>query len=84
MAWGEARTLLYNDCYAEILAGKHPGALGRDLLEVWHEIRSDLAPIVERTFGGEPVQMDDITLIMHRRGFPEETHFSFFVLACTG
>jgi PAS domain S-box-containing protein len=77
IAWGAARTLLYNDAYAEILARKHPAALGRDFLEVWHEIRSDLLPIVEKAYTGESVHMDDITLIMERRGYPEETHFSF-------
>jgi PAS domain S-box-containing protein len=77
IAWGPERTLLYNDAYAEILVSKHPTALGRDFLEVWHEIRADLLPIVEQAYGGESVHMDDITLIMQRRGYPEETHFSF-------
>ncbi|WP_218014067.1 PAS domain-containing protein [Rubellimicrobium roseum] len=77
VAWGPGRTLLYNDAYAAVLAGKHPAALGRDFLEVWHEIRDDLRPIVERALDGEPVQMDDITLMMERRGYPEETHFAF-------
>ncbi|HEY8381333.1 MAG TPA: PAS domain-containing protein, partial [Microvirga sp.] len=78
IAWGTERTLLYNDAYAEILASKHPAALGRDLLQVWHEIRDGLAPIVERTYAGHAVHMDDIQWTMHRRGYPEETHFSFF------
>lgn len=77
IAWGPKRTLLYNDAYAEILVQKHPAALGRDFLEVWHEIRADLLPIVEKAYGGEAVHMDDITLMMERRGYPEETHFSF-------
>jgi PAS domain S-box-containing protein len=77
IAWGPERTLLYNDAYAEILARKHPAALGRDFLEVWYEIRADLLPIVEQAYAGESVHMDDITLIMERRGYPEETHFSF-------
>ena len=34
-------------------------------------------PIVEQAYGGEPVHMDDITLIMERRGYLEEAHFSF-------
>ena len=41
VAWGPERTLLYNDAYAEVLAFKHPAALGGDLLEVWREIRAD-------------------------------------------
>lgn len=77
VVWGPARVLLYNDPYAEILAAKHPAALGRDFLEVWREIRADLVPIVERAYAGEPVQMDDILLWMERKGFREETHFAF-------
>src|ERR671920_572197 len=77
IAWGPERTLLYNDAYMQILARKHPAALGRDFLAVWHEIRSDLLPIVAQAYAGEPVHMDDITLVMERRGYPEETHFAF-------
>nr|WP_245218887.1 PAS domain-containing protein [Rubellimicrobium aerolatum] len=77
VAWGPGHTLIYNDAYAEVLASKHPGALGRGFLEVWGEIRDDLRPIVARALRGEPVQMDDITLTMMRKGYPEETHFAF-------
>src|SRR3712207_9087919 len=45
VAWGAGRTVLYNDAYAGILVRKHPDALGRDLLEVWHEIRPKLGQI---------------------------------------
>lgn len=78
VAWGGKRTLIYNDYYAEILGNKHPDALGRDFLEVWHEIREQLQPIVSSALHGEPVQMDDIPLVMYRHGYPEQTHFSFF------
>ena len=78
IVWGEARTLLYNDAYAEILGNKHPDALGRDFLAVWHEVRHDLEPMVVAAYRGEPWQMDDIQLWMERRGYREETHFSFF------
>lgn len=78
LVWGESRTLLYNDPYADILAAKHPAALGRDFLEVWHEIRDSLVPIVSAAYRGEPVQMNDIELWMQRRGYLEEAHFSFF------
>ncbi|WP_439532231.1 PAS domain-containing protein [Polymorphobacter sp.] len=77
VVWGPQRILLYNDGYAEILATKHPEALGRDFLEVWAEIRADIAPIVAQAYAGDPVRMDDIELVMHRRGYPEETHFAF-------
>jgi PAS domain S-box-containing protein len=77
IVWGREQTLIYNDGYATVLAGKHPGALGRSFLDVWSEIRADLTPIVEQAYAGTPVHMDDITLIMERRGFREETHFAF-------
>ncbi len=77
VVWGPAQILLYNDPYGEILGRKHPGAMGQPFLDVWSEIRDDLIPIVEQTYAGKPVQMDDITLIMHRKGYAEETHFAF-------
>jgi PAS domain S-box-containing protein len=77
IAWGGERTLLYNDAYAEVLADKHPMALGRNFLEVWSELRGDLEPIVDQAYAGQSVHMDDIELIMLRKGYPEETHFAF-------
>ena len=78
VAWGDERTFLYNDFYAPILGKKHPAALGTDFLDAWHEIRADLEPLVTAAYGGEPTQMNDIALLMHRHGHPEEAHFSFF------
>ena len=77
VVWGPEHTLLYNDAYSHILAAKHPAALGRSFLDVWDEIRPDLTPIVAQAYRGEPVSMDDIMLIMHRKGYLEETHFAF-------
>ena len=77
LVWGPEQILLYNDAYAQILGDKHPTALGRPFTEVWSEIRDDLTPIVTQAYGGEPVRMDDITLVMHRKGYAEETHFAF-------
>ncbi len=77
IAWGGEQILFYNDAYAAILANKHPDALGRPFLHVWSEIEADLIPIVDQAYGGVPVHMDDITLMMNRRGYMEETHFAF-------
>nr|WP_280842839.1 PAS domain S-box protein [Pararoseomonas baculiformis] len=77
IAWGPERTMLYNDSYAEVLGLKHPGALGQPFHKVWSEIWADIEPIVARCYAGEPIQMDDLKLVMHRHGHPEETHFAF-------
>ncbi|MET0428069.1 MAG: PAS domain-containing protein [Microvirga sp.] len=77
VAWGPEAILLYNDAYAQILARKHPSALGRPFLDAWSEIRDDLAVIVAQAYAGHPVHMDDITLFMERNGYREEAHFAF-------
>lgn len=77
VVWGPEQILLYNDAYAAILGDKHPSALGRRFLDVWAEIETDLRPMVDQAYSGVPVHMDDITLMMERRGFIEETHFAF-------
>jgi hypothetical protein len=38
VAWGPERTLLYNDSYVPVLGQRHPHALGRPALDVWHEL----------------------------------------------
>ncbi|WP_213880057.1 PAS domain-containing protein [Pseudomonas sp. dw_358] len=77
VAWGPARTLLYNDAYSQILEDRHPAAMGRDFLDVWHDVREQVLPMVERTYQGEAVQMNDISLQLQRHGQLEEAHFSF-------
>ncbi len=77
VVWGPEGTLLYNEAYGEILASKHPSAIGQPFLEVWSEIEADLIPIVTQAYRGEPVHMNDIELHMERRGYSEEAHFAF-------
>ncbi len=77
VAWGPARTMLYNDSYAVLCGGRHPAALGQPFRDVWFDIMDDIGPILERAFQGEATHMDDIAFVMTRNGYPEEAHFSF-------
>jgi PAS domain S-box-containing protein len=77
MAWGPGRTWLYNDAFTPILGRKHPAALGEPALEVWGEARAELEPLFARVFAGQPVQMEDIGLMLDRSGRLEESHFAF-------
>jgi PAS domain S-box-containing protein len=77
VAWGPQRVMLYNDGYAAILGQRHPAALGQTFVEVWFDILETVGPILEKAYAGESTHMDDIRLVMHRHGYPEETHFSF-------
>ncbi len=77
LSWGPERILLYNDSYVPLLGSKHPNALGRPFFDVWPEVRGDIAPLFERVFSGEPIHMDEISLLVDRHGTPEEAHFAF-------
>ncbi len=78
LVWGSGRTLLYNDLYADILGDRHPAALGRDYLEVWSDIRSDLEPLVNEAASGRPVHTDAAVHVLDRGHGDEEARFSLF------
>lgn len=75
--WGSDRTFFYNDAYAPILASKHPQAFGNKFHEVWAEIWSDVELFVKEVDKGEAIYLEDLRLILHRKGFDEEAYFTF-------
>ena len=77
VAWGAGQEFLYNDSYAEILGAKHPLALGRPFKEVWSEIWDDISPIVDLAMEGKASYFENLPLIMHRKGYDEQTWFTF-------
>lgn len=77
LVWGPGLTLIYNDGYADFLGARHPGALGQSFREVWAEIWKDIGPLVERAYAGETTTITDMPLVMTRKGFPEETWWTF-------
>ena len=77
VAWGRELTFLYNDAYAEILGQKHPWALGQPFQAIWGEIWGDLEPLVARALSGEGTYQEDLPLLMRRKGYDEQTWFTF-------
>jgi len=77
IAWGPELTFLYNDAYAEILGDKHPQALGRTFRQVWWDIWDDIKPLVDRALADEATWSENLPLTMNRRGFMEETWWTF-------
>lgn len=77
VAWGEDLGFLYNDAYAEILADKHPAALGRPFQAIWSEIWDDLLPLIDAAMAGEATYRKDLPLLMRRHGYDEQTWFTF-------
>jgi PAS domain S-box-containing protein len=76
--WGPELVKIYNDAYAEIIAGKHPHALGSPGRSVWPEIWDTIGPMLDRVMNaGEAFPANDLRLDLHRNGYPEECYFSF-------
>jgi signal transduction histidine kinase len=77
VAWGKELGFLYNDAYAEILGAKHPRALGSRFYDIWSEIWADISPLIDSAMAGEATYREDLPLLMNRRGFDEQTWFTF-------
>ncbi len=77
VAWGPELGFLYNDPYAEILGSKHPASLGARFHVIWAEIWPDIVPLIDAAIAGEASYREDLPLLMNRRGFDEQTWFTF-------
>jgi signal transduction histidine kinase/ActR/RegA family two-component response regulator len=77
VAWGPDLGFLYNDPYAEILGAKHPRALGSKFYDVWSEIWPDISPLIDAALAGQATYREDLSLLMNRKGFDEQTWFTF-------
>jgi hypothetical protein len=76
LAWGPELVSFYNDAYLPILGSK-PDALGRPVREVWPEVWDEVNPIVARALSGEVSYFEDLALTLERKGYPEETWWTF-------
>jgi len=76
--WGPQFVMLYNDAYSEIIAAKHPRALGQPGCECWPEIWDIIGPMLhgvrER---GEATWSENQYLPLERHGYAEECYFTF-------
>jgi PAS domain S-box-containing protein len=77
VAWGPELGFLYNDAYAVILGAKHPQAMGSRFEDIWREIWSEVGPLAHRALQGEATWLEDLPLVMNRKGFDEQTWFTF-------
>jgi hypothetical protein len=77
VAWGPHLGFLYNDPYAEILGAKHPSAMGRRFYDIWSEIWNDISPLIDAAMSGQATYREDLPLLMNRRGYDEQTWFTF-------
>ncbi|KAI9649819.1 hypothetical protein NHQ30_002401 [Ciborinia camelliae] len=77
--WGEDLTILYNEKYAETVAGqKHPGLMGADARGTLGEIWTEVGEVFNecRRKGSSTAKTDQM-LPLDRQGFIEETFYSW-------
>lgn len=75
--WGPDLIMFHNDAYLPVLGKKHPRALGRSAREMWAEIWDDIGEMAEQVMEGHDFYKEDLPLYLERRGFPEETYWTF-------
>ncbi|MBT8228150.1 MAG: SpoIIE family protein phosphatase [Dactylosporangium sp.] len=76
--WGPEFTFLYNDAFAAPSGAKHPAALGQPGRLVWAEIWPTIGPMLEGVLAnGLGTWSDDLLLVIDRRGFKEDTYWTF-------
>ncbi len=76
VVWGAARTLIYNDAYAQLLGAKHPRALGAPYFSVFPDAAVHAAPLFDRLFGGTAVELEDISISFVRDDAALESTFA--------
>ncbi|WBY02322.1 ATP-binding protein [Ramlibacter tataouinensis] len=83
ICWGPQLTSLYNDAYVAFLGPRHPWALGSSARETWADIWHVVGPQVDSAMQrGAATWNDRVLLVMHRKGFAEETYFTFSFSPC--
>ncbi|WP_202049819.1 PAS domain S-box protein [Microvirga mediterraneensis] len=76
MAWGTDLISFYNDAYLPIMGDK-PEGLGQPFPEVWAEAWDIIGLIAAQAIRGEASYFEDLPLTLMRKGYPEQTWFSF-------
>ncbi|KAF2634409.1 hypothetical protein P280DRAFT_463610 [Massarina eburnea CBS 473.64] len=75
--WGQEVIMIYNEAYIELISSMHP-CIGQSARIAAKEYWPDFEPIFDHVnTTGETVSNRELPLFLTRRGFLEETYFSF-------
>ena len=67
--WGRAGVMTYNDAYSVFAGERHPGILGRGVLEAWDEAASLNEHVLKHVLvGGQTLSYKDMALSLNRDG----------------
>ncbi|MEH3047522.1 PAS domain-containing protein [Sphingomonas adhaesiva] len=77
LGWGRDLTVIYNDAYAAIIAGRRDDRIGRPVREVWGDVWVSFAPLIDEALAGRPMLLNDILFRTQRGDVSEDTWWSF-------
>lgn len=78
LLWGPEFTLIYNEAYVELIADKHPAALGAPAREIFPEAWHVVGPMMEGVLAtGEAASVRDALVPLDRSGYLEECYFTY-------
>jgi len=76
--WGKDLVKIYNDAYCDLIAAKHPKAMGAKAADVWPEILPNVLPMLKGILkDGEATCLEDQLHVIERNGRPEVCYFTF-------
>ena len=78
LLWGPEFVLIYNAPYAELIADKHPAALGQRARDIFPEAWAQVGPLMERVLAGRGATwIEDAPLPLMRHGRLQEAYFTY-------
>ena len=76
--WGEELLQFYNDAYCPILGERHPKAFGQRASECWHDIWTQVGPMLNMVLhDGQSTWSEDLLLPIETDGISCERYFTF-------
>ncbi|TWO71743.1 PAS domain S-box protein [Caenimonas sedimenti] len=72
MLWGESGRMIYNDAYAHVAGGRHPGLLGSEVRRGWEEVADFNDHVMKVGLAGGNLSYKDQELVLFRNGVAEQ------------
>lgn len=70
--WGEDGIMIYNDAYARLAGGRHPGLLGQPVRQGWSELAGFNDRVMKMVLAGGVLSYRDQEMRLNRSGVPEQ------------
>ncbi|SNS88676.1 PAS domain S-box-containing protein [Noviherbaspirillum humi] len=65
LVWGEEQTCFYNDAFIDIVARRHPEALGMSLSQIAPEASEAISALIGRAMAGQPARIESLPFPAH-------------------